>query len=154
MLGLMQDFPLIIPRLLDYAERYHSHAELVSRRLEGDLHRYTWSALGRRSRQLAQALEGLGVGPGDVVGTLAWNGYRHMELYYAVPGMQAVYHTINPRLSVPTPGPQTSNGCFNIWKNCPQIRKLLWWAFQTIRSPLIRTAKLQPAQPNRFRSIC
>ncbi|MEH6581196.1 MAG: long-chain-fatty-acid--CoA ligase [Halioglobus sp.] len=99
MLGLMQDFPLIIPRLLTYAEKFHRHTEIVSRRLEGDIHRYTIGDMGRRSRQLANALARLGVEPGQVVGTIAWNGYRHMELYYALPGSQALYHTINPRLS-------------------------------------------------------
>jgi len=98
-LGLMQDFPLIIPRLLTYAEKFHSHTEIVSRRLEGDIHRYTFADLGRRARQLANALNRLGVEPGEVVGTIAWNGYRHMELYYALPGTQSQYHTINPRLS-------------------------------------------------------
>ena len=85
MLGLMQDFPLIVPRLLTYAEKFHRHTEIVWRRLEGDIHRYTFSDLGRRSRQLAKALDRLGVEPGQVVGTIAWNGYRHMELYYALP---------------------------------------------------------------------
>ncbi|MEH6581062.1 MAG: long-chain-fatty-acid--CoA ligase [Halioglobus sp.] len=99
MLGLMQDFPLIIPRLLTYAERFHPDTEIVSRRLEGDIHRYTFAELARRSRQLANALEKLGVAACDVVGTIAWNGYRHMELYYALPGTQSLYHTINPRLS-------------------------------------------------------
>jgi len=99
MLGLMQDFPLIVPRLLTYAEKFHRNTEIVSRRLEGDIHRYTFEDLGRRSRQLANALQRLGVEAGQVVGTIAWNGYRHMELYYALPGIQAMYHTINPRLS-------------------------------------------------------
>ncbi len=99
MLGLMQNFPLIIPRLLTYAEQFHSNTEIVSQRVEGDIHRYTFENLGQRSRQLANALITLGVGSGDVVGTIAWNGYRHMELYYALPGIEAVYHTINPRLS-------------------------------------------------------
>ncbi len=99
MFGLMQDFPLIIPRLLSHAEKFHRHTEIVSRRLEGDIHRYTFGELAQRSRQLANALEQLGVKPASVVGTIAWNGYRHMELYYALPGMQALYHTINPRLS-------------------------------------------------------
>ena len=99
MLGLMQNFPLIIPRLLTYAERFHANTEIVSRRVEGDIHRYTFENLGQRSRQLANALTALGVSSGDVVGTIAWNGYRHMELYYALPGIEAVYHTINPRLS-------------------------------------------------------
>lgn len=99
MLGLMQDFPLIIPRLLTYAEKFHAETEIVSRRLEGDIHRYTFADLGRRTRQLANTFVQLGVAPGEVVGTIAWNGYRHMELYYALPGSQCVYHTINPRLS-------------------------------------------------------
>lgn len=99
MLGLMQDFPLIIPRILRHAERFNRHTEIVSRRLEGDIHRYKVPELARRSRQLANALNRLGVKPGQVVGTIAWNGYRHMELYYALPGMQAMYHTINPRLA-------------------------------------------------------
>jgi fatty-acyl-CoA synthase len=95
----MQDFPLIVPRLLTYAEKFHRHTEIVSRRLEGDIHRYTFGDLARRSRQLANVFARLGVKPGQVVGTIAWNGYRHMELYYALPGTQALYHTINPRLS-------------------------------------------------------
>lgn len=99
MLGLMQNFPLTIPRLLTHAERFSSGTEIVSRRLEGDIHRYTMADMGVRARKLAAALARLGVNPGDVVGTVAFNGYRHMELYYGLPGMQAVYHTINPRLS-------------------------------------------------------
>lgn len=99
MLGLMQDFPLIISKLLTFAEQSHGSTEIVSRRLEGDDHRYDFRELGVRARKLANALVTLGVGPGDTVGTIAWNGYRHMELYYAIPGIEAVYHTINPRLS-------------------------------------------------------
>ena len=99
MLGLMQDFPLIIPRLLAHAEKFHRHSEIVSRRLEGNIHRYTIEDMARRTRKLANALSRLGVNPGQVVGTIAWNGYRHMELYCALPGIQALYHTINPRLS-------------------------------------------------------
>ncbi len=97
--GLMQDFPLVIPRLLTYAEKFHPYTEIVSRRLEGDIHRYTFADMGKRVRRLANALRRLEVLPGQVVGTIAWNGYRHMELYYALPGIQSVYHTINPRLS-------------------------------------------------------
>ena len=99
MLGLMQNFPLIIPKLLDYAEKFHPHTEIVSKRLEGDVHRYTFKEMGKRTKRLANALKRLGVNQGDVVGTIAWNGYRHMELYYALPGIQAMYHTINPRLT-------------------------------------------------------
>ena len=99
MLGLMQDFPLLIPRLLNYVERFHGRTEIVSRRVEGDIHRYTYLDMAFRTRQLANALTRLDINPGKIVGTIAWNGYRHLELYYALPGIQAVYHTINPRLS-------------------------------------------------------
>jgi acyl-CoA synthetase (AMP-forming)/AMP-acid ligase II len=96
--GLMMQMPLAISALIEHADRHHGDAEIVSRRVEGDLHRTTYRALHRRARQMANALEGLGVRPGDRVATLAWNGYRHMELYFAVSGSGAVLHTINPRL--------------------------------------------------------
>ncbi len=96
--GLMMDQPLLVSSLLTHAERHHGQQEIVSRRVEGDLHRYTFSDLATRSRQLAQALEALGVQPGTRIATLAWNGYRHLELYYAVSGSGAVLHTLNPRL--------------------------------------------------------
>ncbi len=99
MLGLMQDFPLIIPKLLQFAEAGNADGEIVSRRLEGDDHRYTFADMGKRCAKLAHALKRLGVARGDRISTIAWNGYRHMELYYAVPGIESVYHTINPRLS-------------------------------------------------------
>ncbi|MEP7281724.1 MAG: 3-(methylthio)propionyl-CoA ligase, partial [Rubrivivax sp.] len=98
MLGLMQQQPLLISNLLVHAERHHGAQEVVSRRTEGDIHRTTYRELAARSRQLAKALGELGVAPGDRVATLAWNGYRHMELYYAVSGVGAVLHTLNPRL--------------------------------------------------------
>jgi fatty-acyl-CoA synthase len=98
MRGLMMQTPLLISDLIQHAARFHGDTEIVSRRVEGDIHRTTYRALLKRVRQLANALTALGVKPGDRVGTLAWNGYRHMELYYAVSGMGAVLHTINPRL--------------------------------------------------------
>ena len=98
MLGLMQQQPLLISSLLVHAERHHGDQEVVSRRVEGDIHRSTYRELAARSRRLAKALGALGVKPGQAVGTLAWNGYRHMELYYAVSGSGAVLHTLNPRL--------------------------------------------------------
>jgi fatty-acyl-CoA synthase len=98
MFGLMQQHPLLISSLLVHAERHHGAQEVVSRRLEGDIHRTTYRALAARARQLAKAMAALGVGDGDRVATLAWNGYRHLELYYAVSGMGAVLHTLNPRL--------------------------------------------------------
>ncbi|MEO1019086.1 MAG: AMP-binding protein, partial [Pseudomonadota bacterium] len=95
----MQDYPLNIHKLLEYSEQNNASEEIVSKRLEGDVHRYTYKDLGRRSRQLASALKKAGVEPGDVAGTIAWNGYRHVELYFALPGIGALYHTINPRLT-------------------------------------------------------
>lgn len=99
MLGLMQDQPLLISSLIEFAERHHGDGEIVSRRVEGDIHRYTWADVARRSRQAANALDGeKNLGFGDRVATLAWNGYRHLELYYGVSGSGRVLHTINPRL--------------------------------------------------------
>src|SRR5260221_6495860 len=96
--GLMMQQPLLISSLLVHAERPHGEQEVVSRRVEGDVHRTTYRELAARSRRMANALVALGVASGDRVATLAWNGYRHMELYYAVSGSGAVLHTLNPRL--------------------------------------------------------
>lgn len=96
--GQMMDQPLLISGILEFAARHYGDGEIVSRRVEGDLHRYTYRDCAHRSRQLANALAGLGIQMGERVATLAWNGYRHMELYYAVSGSGAVLHTINPRL--------------------------------------------------------
>ncbi len=98
MLGLMQDHPLLISSLIDYAETYHGEVEVVSRTVEGPIHRYTYRDVQRRAKQLASALAALDVEPGDRIATLAWNGYRHLEAYFAVSGLGAVLHTINPRL--------------------------------------------------------
>jgi 3-(methylthio)propionyl---CoA ligase len=96
--GQMMSTPLSISSLIRHADRFHGDTEIVSRRVEGDIHRSTYHILHGRSRQMANALAGLGVKMGDRLGTLAWNGYRHMELYYAVSGAGSVLHTINPRL--------------------------------------------------------
>jgi len=96
--GLMMDIPLLISSLIRHADREHGDTEIVSRTIEGPIHRYTYRDAHRRSRQLANALTALGVKPGDRIATLAWNGYRHFELFYAVSGMGAVCHTVNPRL--------------------------------------------------------
>ena len=98
MLGLMQDQPLLISSLIDFAERHHADGEIVSRRVEGDIHRYTWGDVAKRSRQVAHALDGLKLEFSDRVATLAWNGYRHLELYFGVSGSGRVLHTLNPRL--------------------------------------------------------
>jgi len=98
LLGQMMDVPLTVPSLLAHAARHFGGTEIVSRRIEGDVHRYTYRACEQRAKQLAQALIALGVEPGERVGTLAWNGYRHLEVYYGTTGFGAVCHTINPRL--------------------------------------------------------
>ncbi|MEO9102384.1 MAG: AMP-binding protein, partial [Burkholderiaceae bacterium] len=98
MLGLMQQQPLLISNLIDFAERHHGDGEIVSRRVEGDLHRYHWRDVAARSRRIANALDGAGLAQSDRVATLAWNGYRHLELYFGVSGSGRVLHTINPRL--------------------------------------------------------
>jgi len=96
--GLMMDMPLLISSLIRHADQEHGAAEIVSRTVEGPIHRYTYRDAHRRARQLANALTGLGVRPGDCVATLAWNGHRHFELFYGVSGTGAVCHTVNPRL--------------------------------------------------------
>jgi acyl-CoA synthetase (AMP-forming)/AMP-acid ligase II len=96
--GLMMQQPLLISSLIVHAERHHGEQQIVSRRVEGDIHRCTYKELASRSRRMAKALGALGATPGQTVATLAWNGYRHMELYYAVSGSGAVLHTLNPRL--------------------------------------------------------
>jgi fatty-acyl-CoA synthase len=98
MLGLVQDRPLLISQLIEYAALYHGNTEIVTRSVEGPIHRYTYRDLRSRSKKLANALTRLGVKLGDRIGTLAWNTYRHFELYYGVSGMGAVLHTVNPRL--------------------------------------------------------
>ncbi len=98
MLGLMQSQPLLISSLIDFAERHHGDAEIVSRRVEGDIHRYHWRDVAVRARQVAHALDGMNLLFSDRVATLAWNGYRHLELYFGVSGSGRVLHTVNPRL--------------------------------------------------------
>jgi 3-(methylthio)propionyl---CoA ligase len=98
MLGLMQTQPMLISGLIDFAERHHSDAQIVSRRIEGDIHRYTYADAAKRSKKVAHALQALGLKHGERVSTLAWNTYRHFELYFGVSGSGLVLHTINPRL--------------------------------------------------------
>ena len=98
MIGLMQSQQLLISSLMDFAERHHGDAEIVSRRVEGDIHRTNYRQIAARSKQVAHGLDHLGLGFGDRVATLAWNGYRHLELYFGVSGSGRVLHTLNPRL--------------------------------------------------------
>jgi 3-(methylthio)propionyl---CoA ligase len=97
-MGQMMNQPLLISSIVEFAARHNGSSEIVSRRVEGDIHRYTFRECHQRARRLANALQGLGVKMGERVATLAWNGYRHLEAYYAVSGSGAVLHTINPRL--------------------------------------------------------
>ncbi len=96
--GLMMDRPLLISSVIEYAARQFGDREIVSRRVEGDIHRYGYRQACARSKQVAGALTRLGIEEGDRVATLAWTGYRHFELYYGISGMGAVCHTLNPRL--------------------------------------------------------
>ena len=107
--GLMMDMPMLVSSLLVHAERYHGDTEIVSRTIEGPradnggtvkngLHRYTYADAALRARKAAQAITRLGIKNGDRAGTLAWNGYRHFELYYGISGIGTIMHTINPRL--------------------------------------------------------
>src|SRR4051812_19600067 len=98
MQGLMMDVPLLLSMLLAHADRHHGDTEIVSKTVEGPIHRYTYRAAHSRARRLANALKRLGVEKHDRVGTLGWNSFRHFEIYYAVAGSGAVIHTINPRL--------------------------------------------------------
>ena len=98
MFGLMQQQHLLISSLIDFADKHHGDSEIISRRVEGDIHRSNWASVAARSRQVAHALDTSGLVLSDRVGTLAWNGYRHLELYFGVSGSGRVLHTINPRL--------------------------------------------------------
>jgi fatty-acyl-CoA synthase len=96
----MQDQPLLVSSLIGSAARHHGDAEVVSRRVEGDLHRSTWRDIELRAKQVANAIDALGLAFSARVATLAWNGYRHLELYFGVSGSGRVLHTVNPRLHV------------------------------------------------------
>jgi acyl-CoA synthetase (AMP-forming)/AMP-acid ligase II len=98
MKGLMMEMPLLLSGFIEYAAGYRGDTEVVAREIEGDIHRYSYADAHRRMKRLAKALTRLGVKQGDPIGTLAWNTHRHFEMFYGVPGMGAVLHTINPRL--------------------------------------------------------
>ncbi len=97
--GGMQDWPLRVSTIIDHAARAHGRQEVVSRLVEGPIHRTTYADIAARARQVAAALKRLGVEQGDRVATLAWNTHRHLELWYGIAGAGAVYHTVNPRLA-------------------------------------------------------
>ncbi len=98
MIGLMQDWPLRIHRIIDHAARYHPHRKIISRSIEGPVHATDYAEIRTRSLQLAQRLVREGLKPGDRVATLAWNTWRHLEAWYGITGAGCIYHTVNPRL--------------------------------------------------------
>src|ERR1700761_8963004 len=98
MQALMMDRALTLPSILEYAALHHPQRQVVDRTVEGPIHRYGYAEALARTRRMANALVALGVKPGDRVATLAWSTHRHFELYFAVTGLGAVLHTINPRL--------------------------------------------------------
>ena len=99
MRGLMQEFPLLVHRVLDHAARWHGTRPILSRSVEGPLHRSDYATVNRRARALASACEKrLGLSMGSVIATMAWNTWRHLEIWYGVMGMGGIVHTLNPRL--------------------------------------------------------
>lgn len=98
MYGLMQDRSLLISSIIEHAARCHGSTEIVTRTIEGPIHRSNYGEVNRRAKRLANALAALGVNAGDRVATMAWNTHRHYELYFGVSGSGAVLHTVNPRL--------------------------------------------------------
>ncbi len=98
MLGLMQDWPLTVDRLLDHAKNWHGHREVVTRSVEGPIVRTTYAEIHSRSKKVSNVLKEWGVKPGDRIATLAWNTAKHMEVWYGIMGIGAVCHTLNPRL--------------------------------------------------------
>ena len=98
MLGLMQDWPLLCHRIIDHAAIYHADRPIISRSVEGPIHTTTYAAIRTNALKVAQCLERDGIRNGDRVATLAWNTWRHLEAWYGILGIGAVYHTVNPRL--------------------------------------------------------
>ncbi|NMM90818.1 long-chain fatty acid--CoA ligase, partial [Rhodococcus sp. SRB_17] len=94
----MDDYPLSLTAVVERAEQFHSGKDVISRRPDGSIARTTLGACARRARRLATALADLGIGDGDKVATLLWNQSEHLEMYFAVPAMGAIVHTLNPRL--------------------------------------------------------
>ena len=98
MLGLMQDWPLLMQRIIDHAAKFHSERKVISRSVEGPIHITTYTDVRARALKVAQRLTKDGIRLGDRVATLAWNTWRHLECWYGITGIGAIYHTVNPRL--------------------------------------------------------
>src|SRR5258708_19655705 len=101
MLGLMQDWPLLCHRIIDHAGINHPERTIVTRSVEGPFHTTTYAQVRARALRLAQRLDKAGIRVGDRVATLAWNTWRHIEAWYGIMGIGAIYHTVNPRLFPP-----------------------------------------------------
>ncbi|MEM7670704.1 MAG: AMP-binding protein [Pseudomonadota bacterium] len=99
MQGMMQDWPLRTTHIIDHAARFHTNRSVICRSIEGPIMWSTWHEVRDRAKKVTQAIRRLGVRPGDVIGAMAWNTTRHMEIWYGVPGAGGVLHTLNPRLS-------------------------------------------------------
>src|SRR5438067_12976360 len=98
MFGLMQDWPLLCHRIIDHAATYHGGRQVISRSVEGPFHTTTYADIRKRALKVAQRLDRDGIRLGDRVATLAWNTARHLEAWYGIMGIGAIYHTVNPRL--------------------------------------------------------
>src|SRR5256885_17208559 len=98
MLGLMQDWPLLCHRIIEHAARYHGTQEVVTRSVEGAIHRTNYAEIRDRALKVSQRLDRDGIKLGDRVATIAWNTWRHLEAWYGIMGIGAICHTINPRL--------------------------------------------------------
>ena len=136
MLGLMMDRPLLTTEILKHAERNYRNIEIVTRTVEGPVHRYTISDSARRIRKLANALKDMGVKPGDRVGVIGWNTYRQFEMYYAVGGIGAVLHTINPRL-----GPENAGFVINHAEDEYLFYDLTFAPLIAVLKPHLKTVK-------------
>src|SRR5665811_1969051 len=98
MLGLMQDWPLLLHRIIDHAANFHGERQVSTRSSEGPIHTTSYAGIRVRSLKVAQRLEKDGITLGDRVATLSWNTWRHLEAWYGILGIGAIYHTVNPRL--------------------------------------------------------
>src|ERR1700755_2537165 len=98
MLGLMQDWPLLCHRIIEHAARIHGKQEVITRSVEGPIHRTNYAEIHRRALKVSQMLERDGIKFGDRVATIAWNTWRHLEVWYGIMGIGAICHTVNPRL--------------------------------------------------------
>ena len=98
MLGLMQDWPLLLHRIIDHAAKFHGERKVITRSIEGPFHTTNYKEIRARALKVAQRLDRDGIKLGDRVATLAWNTWRHLEAWYGILGIGAIYHTVNPRL--------------------------------------------------------